>query len=96
MRRFIGSCQNESKASEAVGKGKTKSILKSIRQHKKTQKMFRKLQTALNPKKFGGLMSLCVPTVMDGGLALPPEISMDWEVVNDPVEVEQNIIEQSK
>ena len=41
-------------------------------------------------------MSLWVPKAADGGLAPPPEIATDWEVINNPLEVEKNIIEQSK
>ncbi len=41
-------------------------------------------------------MSLWVPKADKGGLAPSSELANDWEVVNDPVEVEKNIIEQSK
>ncbi len=41
-------------------------------------------------------MSVWVPAEAADGSVPPPEIAMDWEIVNDPVAVERNIIEQSK
>ncbi len=79
-----------------MGKGNFEGILKSIWQHEKTRKLFRKLQAALNLMEFGGLMSVWVPSKAATGLTPPPKIATDWDVVNDPVEVERQIIEQSK
>ena len=88
--------REQAEAAAAAGKGDVAGILKSIRQHEKTRNLFRKLRAALNPKEFGGLMSVWIPAEAADGSAPSPEIATDWEVVNDPVAVERHIIEQSK
>ncbi len=88
--------REQAEVAAATGKCNMEGILKSIRHHEKTRKLFRKLRAALSPKEFGGLMSLWVPTTTENGLTPPPELAMELDVVNDPVEVEKNIIGQSK
>ncbi len=69
--------------------------MKIIKQHEKTRKLFKKLGAAFSPKEFGKMMSVWVPAECDNRLIPPPELATDWKVVNDPVEVERNIIAQS-
>ncbi len=88
--------KDQAEAAAAAGKGKVEGILKCIRQHEKTRRLFRKLRAALSPKEFGGLMSLWVPSALEDGTVPPPELAMNWEVVTDPVTVETSIIEQSR
>ena len=84
------------KAAANDGKSKLESILKCLKHHERTRRLFRKLRAVLNPRERIGLMSLWVPTPSDNGEPIAPKDAEVWSTVTDPKEVESHIISQSK